>query len=80
MTLLAEMDRARYSTIARSPHGSGCNSAAVQRSHRVGIRQRRRSALVLRFQDVDGRVEITCGRADGGHDALVPRSLEMVQP
>jgi hypothetical protein len=36
------------------------------------------SALDL-HQDVDGCVDVSCGHVNGGHDALVARSLEGVQ-
>jgi hypothetical protein len=36
------------------------------------------SALDL-HQDVDGRVDVSTGQVNGGHDALVARSLEGVQ-
>jgi hypothetical protein len=31
------------------------------------------------YQDVDGCVDVSCGRVNGGHDPLVARSLEGIQ-
>ena len=55
---------------------AGLQQAVLDQTARVNYRSVLNHGL---HEDVDGRVDVSGGRANEGHDALVGRSLEVVQ-